>query len=136
MSCILFNLKVHYRVYKGPPLSPVLSLTNSVHDIPFCFSKIHLILPSHLLGLPTTMYAVLMFTSTAECCLWEFGTSFMFCLSKRPQRREVCRQLVIGVYIHKQATGQQFLMKTKAPYLQARVQVHPRRGHEVPEGEL
>jgi len=51
---LLWKPKFHYRVHNTPPLVPVLSQMTPVHNLQPYFSKVHLILSSHLrLGLPS-----------------------------------------------------------------------------------
>jgi hypothetical protein len=45
---ITWNLKVHYRVYKSPPLVPIVSQLNPINVLSFCFFKVVLIISSHL----------------------------------------------------------------------------------------
>jgi hypothetical protein len=55
--CLLLNLKVHYRVHKGPPLHSILSQINPVHIIIHYYYKTILIMSSRLsLDLPNVIF--------------------------------------------------------------------------------
>jgi hypothetical protein len=73
----LWNLQVHYRVHKSPPLVPILSQINLVHTTSHCVSKIQfaiLILSSLLrLGLPSGLFHSKFSTKT----LYAFPFSLM-----------------------------------------------------------
>jgi hypothetical protein len=89
LPSILWNLKVHYRVHKSPPLVPILSQINRIHTIPSYLSKIILILsiyirlglPSSLLpsGFPTNiLYAYCTFINTVKRnTLWQTRANLM-----------------------------------------------------------
>jgi hypothetical protein len=71
---VLRNLNVHYPVHNSPPLLSILNQINPDHTTPSYFSKIILILSSHLrLGLPSGLSPSDFFTGT----LYRF--SFLQC---------------------------------------------------------
>jgi hypothetical protein len=61
LPSILWNMKVHYRAHKSPPLVPVLSYINSILSIPSYLSKIHF----NIVRPPTSWYQYLQLQGAA-----------------------------------------------------------------------
>jgi hypothetical protein len=57
ITCILWNLRIHYHVHISPPLDSVLRHINPVYTLPTNFFKSVLILsPRQCLGLPSSIF--------------------------------------------------------------------------------
>ena len=57
ITCILWNLRIHYHVHNSPPLDSVLRQINPVYALPTNFFKFVLILSPHqCLGLPSSIF--------------------------------------------------------------------------------
>jgi hypothetical protein len=69
---IVWNLKVHYRVHKSPPLVPILSQINPIYTTPSCLStiRLHLGLPSGFFpsGFPTNILYAFLFALIRAAC--------------------------------------------------------------------
>jgi hypothetical protein len=53
---IVWNLKVHYRVHKSPPLTPILSQINPMHSILSYLPKIHFNIVHPRLAFPSGLF--------------------------------------------------------------------------------
>jgi hypothetical protein len=77
---ILWNLEVHYRVHKSPPLDPILSYTKPVHTITFyCLHMLHVCSLNVLfpLGSPTKIHNKLFSKQKVKLCVFFIRFPFL-----------------------------------------------------------